>query len=124
MAAKSAENAARIAAVLHVIESGPTGEISNEIMVAGIKIAFWFLEQTKRALGLVEVSEEERLGRLLFEWLRRQGRPAWIKDIQRLGPYQVRRSAKVRDSAIDWGVDSGHARKIGIGGRTYVEAVR
>lgn len=48
IAAKSAENAARIAAVLHVVEHGPAGEIDAATMLAGIRIAAWYLDQTKQ----------------------------------------------------------------------------
>ena len=47
-AGKSADNASRIAAILHVLEKGLDGDVSREHMEMGANIAQWHLEESKR----------------------------------------------------------------------------
>ena len=50
VAAKSAENACRLAALFHVWEHGPTGSINSMDMERGVAIARWFLYEARRIL--------------------------------------------------------------------------
>jgi putative DNA primase/helicase len=56
-AAKTAENAARIAALLHIFEHGPGGEISQNLMQAGAALASWHLFEAKRIIGATEAPQ-------------------------------------------------------------------
>ena len=60
-AARAAENAARIAANLHVYEKGETGEISEEHMKAGCALAAWYLSESKRFIYRHEMPPQFRL---------------------------------------------------------------
>ena len=125
IAAKSAEQAARLAAVFHMLERGTDLMIDEAIMDRAVLVASWYLAETKRVLGLAEVSREEQNARALLRFLEKRGGPVWIKDITHdIGCRPIRGSAKVRDAAVDWLCDHGLARKLFTSGRTYVEAVR
>jgi hypothetical protein len=49
--AKSAEQASRIACVLHVLEQGPKSEISQATFLGAGKIALWHLYEARRFLA-------------------------------------------------------------------------
>ena len=57
VAAKTADNAARIAGVFHVLEHGPVGEIAVETMKEAARLALWHLHEAKRIIGAIDVPE-------------------------------------------------------------------
>src|SRR5262249_30831162 len=100
LAAKSAENAARIAALLHVLVNGPTGEVSVEWVNSGAKIARWHLHEACRVLGIAAQKAEDRWAQELQRWLRQQKMSSIrCREIQRSGPACVRQRQQ-RDAAI------------------------
>jgi putative DNA primase/helicase len=93
-AAKAAEQAARLACVLHVFEHGPGGAIGAEGMEAGTKLAAWHLHEARRVLGLVGRSGEAADAAALLEWLGEQPEAPTAGDVLRLGPHRVRDKAR------------------------------
>lgn len=53
VASKAADNAARLGALFHVFEHGPTGNVSEAHMRAGAAIAAWHLYEARRFLGML-----------------------------------------------------------------------
>jgi putative DNA primase/helicase len=68
-AAKAAENAARIAAILHVVEHGPTGEIGLASMMSGTATAGWHLGEARRFFGEALMPPELATAARLESWL-------------------------------------------------------
>jgi putative DNA primase/helicase len=119
-ASKSAEQAARIAAVQHVFEHGPDGEITAEEMAAGIKLATWYLFEARRMITAVDQPQEVADAVSLENWLLSRGENRIeFREILRLGPPQLRTKRR-RDGAIAQLVDFGHATKIVISGRAHL----
>jgi putative DNA primase/helicase len=74
IAAKTAENAARLAGVFHVFEHGPDGEVSAETMDGGARIAAWHLYEARR---LIESNQEPQSildACTLWDWLLKRGK--------------------------------------------------
>src|SRR5262249_55748805 len=101
---KIAENAARMAGVFHVIEHGAAGDIQKNLMDGAIAVAIWHLNEARRVIDAnrkpIDVADAE----LLLEWLVKHEGPIDPRNIQRLGPSQVR-DRKRRDAAIKVLVD-------------------
>ena len=94
-ASKCADQAARIAALLHVLEVGATGALSGENMQAAAKLAAWHLYEARYVLGEVALPKNLNNAAKLDTWLIRycrENRKASIstRDIQRLGPNCIR----------------------------------
>lgn len=108
--AKTAEQAARIACVLHVFEYGPMGDIGADAMQSGAVLALWHLSEARRALSLVGHSGELADAQALLDWLMEQPTPPTAGDVLRLGPYALRDKAR-RDKALTKLVEHGLARE-------------
>ncbi|MBC8267163.1 MAG: DUF3987 domain-containing protein, partial [Rhodospirillaceae bacterium] len=119
-AAKTAENAVRIAAIFHVFEHGPSGHISDKEIHAGAKLAAWHLWEARRALGAFDTPQEISDAMLLVEWLIRQGGGCDLTAIGRLGPNQLRKSKTRRSDALKLLVTSNWVAEMKISGRTSV----
>jgi putative DNA primase/helicase len=99
-AAKSAEQAARIAACFHLFEGGsPTGEIAEATLLNASVVAHWHLSETLRITGLVGEPEDMRLARKLDTWLRKQVGPVPLEDSLQRTPGPLRKAA-TRDKAM------------------------
>lgn len=118
-AAKAAEQAARLACVLHVFEHGPSGAIGAGSMEAGAKLAAWHLHEARRVLGLVGHSGELADATALLEWLGEQVKPPTAGDILRLGPYRVRDKGR-RDRALAKLAEHHLAGELKVGKATHV----
>ena len=106
-AAKSAENAARIAGCLHVFE-GAQGAIPHETMQRAVTLARWYLCEALRVLDVLDEPQAWADARLLDAWLAEAG-DSPIRDVLRLGPGPLRDKAR-RNAAIDVLTDLGRAR--------------
>lgn len=106
VAAKSAENAARIAAVLQVWGEGPSGSVETKYMDAGIALADWHLNEAVRLFFAADMPQHLQDAELLIRWLLTaaverldaEGRLPLAEILQR-GPYQLRDKAR-RDAAL------------------------
>lgn len=76
VASKSADNAARLAALFHAFEYGTGGAISLDAMQRASRIAAWHLSEARRFFGELAMPEEQanavRLDRWLIEYCRRK----------------------------------------------------
>jgi hypothetical protein len=100
--AKMPENAARIAALFHVVETGAcAGEIAAGAMEGAITLAQWYLDEARRIIDATEKPQAIADAQLLLEWLLGQHYPA-IKpgNILRLGPAPLREKRR-RNTAIE-----------------------
>ncbi|MCF6199420.1 MAG: DUF3987 domain-containing protein [Hyphomicrobiaceae bacterium] len=94
-ASKTADNAARLAALFHLFELGPYGEISLEQMEGATRIAAWHLNEAKRFFGGLTLSDENRQLVELSAWLvgncqKNNGQGFSTRDVQRGGPNRSR----------------------------------
>ena len=105
VASKTADNAARIACLFHLFDSGPHGQISEPHMVGAAAIAAWHLYEARRFFGEIALPPELSAAAKLDEWLQRFCRTNNVKavpkrDVSRLGPYRVR-TEKAFKAALD-----------------------
>ena len=97
-AARSAENAARIAAIFHVFDNGPEGEIAKEHMEAAGHVAMWHLHEAKRFLFGADMPEHFRQAQKMSPRIAafcRKRREAGIDDWNHVTPRQLLRDCKV-----------------------------
>jgi putative DNA primase/helicase len=106
-AAKSAENAARIAGCMHIFE-GALGAIPHETMERAATLARWYLREALRVLDVLDEPQAWVDARLLDAWLTEAGNSS-IRDVLRLGPTPLREKAR-RDAAIEVLAELGRAR--------------
>lgn len=114
-ASKTAEQAARLAALFHLWDMGPTGEIGVEHLQMGTEVARWFLREAVRFVARTGADEppEWRDARALDRWL--EGRaPIGLAEILRYGPNRVRKADR-RDAAL--GILAELHRVRAVGGR-------
>ncbi len=93
VAAKAADNLARVAAVLAVFEDPATAVVAERHICAGAAIMNWHLQEARRFFGQValptEISDAVALDGWLLRRARDTGKTRFAKrDVQRLGPLQ------------------------------------
>ena len=103
-ASKNAEQAARIAGVIHVFNYGPEGEIQPDTMEQSIHIAQWFLYEAKRIYVTDGLPEEFKNAFILQNWIKNYCQMSQLSQLsQRIvlkeGPNQLR-DKKIRDNAL------------------------
>ena len=97
---KIAENAARMAAIFHVIEQDPKGEIGQQLMAAAIAVVFWHLNEARRVIGANRKPQAVADAELLLEWLLKQETEQIDpRDILRRAPRRLR-DRNCRDAAL------------------------
>jgi len=91
VAGKAAENAARVAAVLTVVERPEAPDIQAPEMRAGCEIAGWYVAEALRLAGAHRQSPILRNAIKLLEWLRAKGKTEITRsEIMQFGPSAVR----------------------------------
>lgn len=101
VAAKAAENAARLAALFHVLEHGASGTIASEEIRAAACVVGWHLNEARRLLADLDTPPSLAAAIRLHAWLRNE---AIANDIDRVptkricqyGPNCVRDSRNLR----------------------------
>ena len=116
VASKSADNAARLAALFAFFERGHGAAIEEDDINRACIIAFWYLNEALRFLGLFCLPEEVSNAALLDKWLSEYCRKNSCsivprREIQRCGPHRVR-ERKALDAALKELADLGHAREV------------
>ena len=124
VASKAADNAARLAAIFHVLENGPVGQVSADNMRSAARLAGWHLYEARRFLGEMAAPVHVNHARRLDDWLLERCRGGKItliptRDILREGPSCVRCSSAL-DAAIEELTDAGRARLHKDGRRRFV----
>jgi putative DNA primase/helicase len=106
-AAKAADNVVRLAALFHILENGPEGEITEASCRMATAVVTWFLFEARRFFR--ETTPALTVTKL-EQWLRTQppeGVP--IRTVQQFGPYAARRPDSFK-AAVAILTDAGRAR--------------
>ena len=119
-AAKTPEQAARIAACAHVFDLGPEGEIGAAHMEAGCAVALWHLNEARRITALVGRSGAKLDAKLLLDWLLELPARPTAGDVLRLGPNRLRDKER-RDKALAMLAEHDLARTVRERRRTFIE---
>ena len=69
VASKAADNAARLAALFHVYEHGPSGQVEATSMKAALKLVAWHLYEARRILGSLVLPVHVAHAMKLDHWL-------------------------------------------------------
>jgi len=123
IAAKIADQAARIAALLHTFENNPREEINAETIKAGCEIARWHLTEARRFFGEQAVAPEVLDAGKLENWLVERCLAKGVKfistrDILQYGP--LRNDDFRRENAYLVLEQAGHVKRIQHGKRKIV----
>jgi hypothetical protein len=119
VAAKTAEQAVRLAAVMSVIEQGVGDLILLEAMEAGCAIAAWHLGEARRILASAAADPVTADAINLLHWLRKRGGLTTRRDIQRLGPERLRDKSR-RDAALTRLLETNHVREVSKAGQSVL----
>ena len=100
VASKTADNAARIAALFHLYEHGPEGSISVEHIQQASTLAIWHLHEARRLLfdlqNNTEIRKAAQLDSWLINWCKQQGTDRVNRtEIMRRGPNSIRRAEQL-----------------------------
>lgn len=85
---KMEETAARLALVIHMVRycSGETGieerNLDETSMAAGIRLATWFKNESRRVYGILAENEADEENRRLVEWVCRNGGFTTVREVQ------------------------------------------
>jgi putative DNA primase/helicase len=120
---KSAENMARLSALLTVYEHGLGGAIDVAETEAAAQLALWYLTESRRFFGELALTESEldttRLNDWLLTWCKRNSVASIsTRDMQRMGPL---RDKKRLDAAIDQLTAHARVRLVKDGKRRMIE---
>ncbi len=104
VAAKSADNAARIAALFHVFETDQSNQVSLDSINGATRIAAWHLHESRRFFGEIALPEGLKAAALLEDWLidyykRENTFCVPVAALQQTGPVSLRRK-EAYDPAI------------------------
>ena len=69
VASKAADNVARLAALFHVFENGPSGDISEDHVLRASAIVFWHLNEARRFLTDIALPQAAYNTIRLHQWL-------------------------------------------------------
>ena len=110
VASKTADNAARIAGLFHLLQHGTVGPIKKADMQAACNIAMWHLSESRRFLIGVSQSPELSLAVMLDEWLIKRANAQKVDNFSTShllthAPNKLRRKATLYP-ALDELVDS------------------
>ena len=103
VASKSADNAARLACLFHILQHGPHGLIGDDPMRRGCELAAWHLGESRRLLADVSPPKRFADALALDAWLAQRcaaGEAVPAVDVLRYGPNTLR-TASARDAALD-----------------------
>jgi putative DNA primase/helicase len=97
VAAKAAENVARLAALFHVLEHGPAGTIGVDHLLGAEDIVRWYLHDARRLLAELDTPAALAAAIRLDTWLLNEARATGSPRISTTRVYQYG-PACVRDS--------------------------
>jgi len=91
VASKSADNAARLAALFQIFEQGGGGAIGAEAMEPGCLVAAWHLQESRRFFGEIAQPQETADALRVIQWVKDYSHAQGTveiatRDLQRLGP--------------------------------------
>lgn len=111
---KASENVARIAALFHLFEYGPQGEVSREYVKSAASIVTWHLYEARRFLGGMVLPKVAANAVKLDAWLTTVCRDRSIetittREVMRTGPNPVRHKAEL-EAALGELMEAGRVR--------------
>ncbi|MBW8458642.1 MAG: DUF3987 domain-containing protein [Thiobacillus sp.] len=114
VASKSADNAARLAALFQIFEHGMGGAVGLECFESASRIAAWHLNESRRFFGELalpaELADAARLDTWLVEYCKREGTHLVpIAKLQQFGPGGLRSKATI-ETALRELEEAGRAR--------------
>lgn len=123
VASKSADNAARLAALFQIFEHGGGGAIGTEAMEAGCMVAAWHLQEARRFFGEVALPQEVADALRVIQWVKDYSRAQGAqgiahRDLQRLGPVRHKERLAVALKELE---DAHHIRLHTEGKRKLVQ---
>ena len=124
VAAKAADNVARIAGLFHIYENGPFGEIGADSIESAAKIVEWHLNESRRFFGEIVTSTEITSAEKLEKWMlsyceNEKAMEVSRSEILQCGPGPLRKKADL-EAAIGELADLGRARPIKTGRKNVV----
>jgi putative DNA primase/helicase len=124
VAAKAAENVARLAALFHVLEHGPVGVIGVEHVLGAEQVVCWHLHEARRLLAELDTPPALAAAIRLDNWLRNEARTTGdariaTTRIYQYGPACLRDSRDLK-AALATLNERGRARLETQGRRRYV----
>jgi putative DNA primase/helicase len=124
VAAKAAENIARLAALFHVLAHGPVGVIDTDDVHAASNVIRWHLYEARRLLSDLDISTDLAAAIRLDNWLIAEARRSSnhripTPRVYQRGPSCVR-DAKTMKTALATLADRGRARMVEDGKRRFV----
>lgn len=122
VASKSADNAARMACLFHLLEHGPQGCIGVDAITSGCTLAAWYLNESRRFFGELALPENVQMMQALDAWLLdycRQHRTDAVprREVQRCAVPANLRRGEVLDVALEGLTELGRARLVQTGRR-------
>jgi putative DNA primase/helicase len=124
VASKTADNAARIAALFHTFEHGPNGPICLKCFEGASRTAAWHLNETRRFFGELalppELANASKLNTWLIDYCQRE-RTSIVsrREVQRCGPNSLRDGAAL-DEALRELMNAGRVRLVEQGNKTEI----
>ena len=124
VASKTADNAARLAALFHTF-TGTIGPIDLDAMESAARITLWHLTEARRFLGELampaELANPARLESWLLDFCRREKTDKVpTREIQRCGPGGLRDKAAFKDAVAEL-AELGRARLVQDGKKRLVQ---
>ncbi len=124
VASKSADNAARLAALFQIFEHGMGGAVGLDCFESASRIAAWHLNESRRFFGELalpaELADAARLDQWLIEYCRRKRTNLVpIAKLQQFGPGGLRSKVAI-DAAMRELDDAGRARLVQDGRRKLI----
>jgi putative DNA primase/helicase len=126
VAAKAADNIARLAALFHIFEHGTAGRIGARMVQAAGDIVLWHLQEAKRYFHDFALPAEIAAARQLEEWLHAhiaKNEPGRLSrgTVQQLVIPKYLRKRETLNAAIDALTELGRARLAGSGKQKNIE---
>lgn len=105
IASKTADNAARLAAIFQIMDDFYSKVVETDYMRAGVVIAEWYLTEARRLWGEISTSEELSAAAKLDTWLIKQATAKHVNSVDRsfaltYGPGSLRKK-KSFDTALN-----------------------
>jgi putative DNA primase/helicase len=124
VAAKAAENVARLAALFHVLAHGPTGSVGVDAIEGAVRIVGWHLHEARRLLADLDTPPALAAAIRLDTWLLNEVRGTGsgrvpTTRVYQFGPACVRDSRDLK-TALATLNERGRARMEEVGRRRFV----
>jgi putative DNA primase/helicase len=124
VASKTADNAARLAALFHTFTGG-IGPIDIEAMESAARVTLWHLTEAKRFLGELampaELANPARLETWMLDYCRRENtNSVTTRDVQRFGPGGLRDKSAINETVKEL-TELGRARLVQDGKKKLIQ---